>query len=419
MNYLIDGFNMFSIIMPSSLISMAAISLYSGFALDQYLNYKKWEIIFINCGLNIKGEIPKLIKTENNDMGKRYVFSLPAGLCLSDFEKLQEELETALNEPIKCDLTNNYKLVIQTYHLEYEKEYSLPNISTPANKLLFHAGVTLTTSGAKNVSLEFNRSNSHMLVCGMTGKGKTVFMQNIIAQSMLKKTEVYICDLKATGSYNVFKSCRNLMKLVKSEEDTNMLLDELLNVMKDRYKTIDRLNCSDQEEYNKRSARKMKNIILVIEEFVILNNNKKAINILNVLLAQASGAGIHIFLTIQRPDYKSLDTRLKSNLSYTVAFKAKNSSNSEIYLDKGDFRAYKDLHNKGEAILLTDNEDIFFKSYYITKEKIENMVKCTYIEKKLQDALEEKGMPKEKPDNIIRLQPKQQALHDEGKVDLL
>lgn len=418
MNYFIDGMNVFTNIIPGNLTSLAAISISGAYFLDEYLSIKYWKNIFKNCGLyNSDKKFPALINKLKNEIGTQFIFSLPPGICLSDIENRKEELETALNEPIKCDLTNNYKLVIQTYHLEYEKEYSLPNISTPANKLLFHTGVTLTTSGPKNVSLEFNRSNSHMLVCGMTGKGKTVFMQNILAQSMLKKmTEVYICDLKATGSYNVFKSCRNLKKLVKSEEDTNKLLDDLLNVMKDRYKTIDRLNCSDKEEYNKRSARKMKNIILVIEEFVILNDNKKAINTLNVLLAQASGAGIHIFLTIQRPDYKSLDTRLKSNLSYTVAFKAKNSSNSEVYLDKGDFRAYKDLHNKGEAILLTDNEDIFFKSYYLTKEEIENMVKSTYIEKELPEP-ETKTIPK--PDNIIQLPSKQKDVKVEGKIDLL
>jgi len=257
-----------------------------------------------------------------------------------------------------------------------------------------------------------------MLVCGMTGKGKTVFMRNIIAQSMLKKnTDVYICDLKATGSYNSFKSCRNLVKLVKSEEDTNKILVDMLQMMKGRYKLLDKNNCSDQEEYSKKKG-KMKNIIVVIEEFVNLSHDKKAIDNLNVLLAQASGAGIHIFLTIQRPDAKNLDTRLKSNLSYTVAFKAKNSSNSEVYLDKGDFRAYTDLHNKGEGILLTDSEDIYFKSYFLTNDEIESMVKHTYIDKP-EPLIEEKkkiiNMKQSKSESRIELE-----LTSENKeVDLL
>jgi hypothetical protein len=99
--------------------------------------------IFKNCGLcNSDKKFPALINKLKNEIGTQFIFSLPPGICLSDIENRKEELETALNEPIKCDLTNNYKLVIQTYHLEYEKEYSLPNINTPANKLLFHTGVT-------------------------------------------------------------------------------------------------------------------------------------------------------------------------------------------------------------------------------------------------------------------------------------
>ena len=372
----------------------------------------------MNCGLNIKGEIPKLIKTETNDMGKRYIFSLPAGLCLSDFERLKEELETALKEPFKCDLTHNYNIAIQIYHLRYEKEYKPVNVPLQANKLIYPIGISLTTSGARVVNIEFNRSSSHMLICGGTGKGKSVFVLNLIAQSMLKKhLDVYISDLKATGSYNVFKNCKNLKLLVKEESDTINLLTEILKEMKDRYKILDKHNCSDQQEYNKKCNGKMKSIVLLVEEFVNLSHNSKAIELLNILLAQASGAGIHIFLTVQRPDAKTLDTRFKSNLSYTVAFKAKNSSNSEVYLDKGDFRAYKDLHGKGEALLLKDDEDIFFKSYYLTNEEIESMVKHTYIDK---PELEIEGKQSNK---IIPLkkkeQPKDPQPKKEKEVDLL
>jgi len=292
MNYLIDGLSMFSNILPSSLISITSISLVSGYMFDYYLNFKKWETIFKNCGLHIKGEIPKLIKTDTNEMGKRYIFSLPAGLCLSDFDKQHEELEVALKEPFKCDLTNNYNVSIQIYHLRYEKEYKPVNILLQANKLIYPIGISLTPSGARVINIEFNRSNSHMLICGSTGKGKSVFVLNLIAQSMLKKhMDVYISDLKATGSYNVFKNCRNLKVLVKDEKDTINLLSEILKEMQERYKVLDDHNCSDQQEYNKKCNGRMKSIILLIEEFVNLSHNTKAIELLNVLLAQASGAG--------------------------------------------------------------------------------------------------------------------------------
>lgn len=420
MNYFIDGLNILGGFVPINLLSMAALSTAGGYILDIYKTHKLWETIFTSCGLHVKDKIPQLIKTEKNEIGHRYIFNIPIGLCLEDFEKRKSEIETAVHEPVKCILTNDYKLTVQTCNLKYKNEYKPVNVPMAANNLTFPIGVSLTPSGEKYIALEFNRSNSHMLVCGMTGKGKTVFMRNVMVQAMLKKnTDVYICDLKSTGSYNSFKSCKNLIKLVKSIEDTNKILTDMLQLMRDRYKLLDNNNCSDQEEYNKKKG-KMKNVIVVIEEFLNVGHDKKAIDNLNILLAQASGAGIHIFLTIQRPDAKNLDTRLKSNLSYTVAFKAKNSSNSEVYLDKGDFRAYTDLHEKGEAILLTDSEDIYFKSYYLTNDEIEAMVKHTFIEKT--DPAQE-----EKPNKIINLKqlkfkPKdttEPKLEDIKEVDLL
>lgn len=379
------------------LVTMAAVSLAGGYIIDDYLSKKNWKEIFKSTGLRIEDKYPELKKTEKNKIGKRYIFKVPYGLCLSDFEKRIEELEMALHEPIKCDLTSDYNIAIQIYHLAYKKEYKLINNLLKTNDLVFPIGMTLTTEGPENVSLEFNRSNSHMLVCGGTGKGKTVFMQNLIAQCMIKRNvDVYICDLKATGSYNVFKQCLNLKDLIKNDTDTVRILKQIKSIMEKRYKTLDEHNLNDSSEYNEKfPSYKMKSVILVIEEFVILSKNKTIIDLLNILLAQASGAGIHIFLTVQRPDAKTLDTRLKNNLSYTVAFKAKNSSSSETYLDKGDYRAATDLHKPGEAILVKDDDDIYFKSYYSTNEEILEMVRKTYITKKTENKVI--ALPKIKP----------------------
>jgi S-DNA-T family DNA segregation ATPase FtsK/SpoIIIE len=379
------------------LVTMAAVSFAGGYIIDDYLSRRNWMAIFKSTGLYIENKYPEVKRTENNKIGKRYIFKVPYGLCLSDFEKRIEELEMALHEPIKCDLTNDYNIAIQIYHLAYKKIYKLVSNLLKTNDLVFPIGMTLTTEGEENVSLEFNRSNSHMLVCGGTGKGKTAFMQNLIAQAMLKRNlEVYICDLKATGSYNVFKNCFNLKELVKSDTETVRILKKILNIMQQRYKKLDEHNLNDAGEYNEKfKNEKMNRIILVIEEFVILSKNKKVIDLLNILLAQASGAGIHIFLTVQRPDAKTLDTRLKNNLSYTVAFKAKNSSSSETYLDKGDYRAATDLRKPGEAILVKDDEDIYFKSYFSTNEEIENLVKKTYVKKKTESNVIE--LPKAEP----------------------
>ena len=107
---------------------MAAVSAVGGYIFDAYKTHKLWETIFVSCGLNVKDKIPRLIKTEKNEIGRRYIFNIPIGLCMEDFEKRKSEIETAIHEPLKCVLTNDYKLMVQTCNLEYKKEYKPLNI---------------------------------------------------------------------------------------------------------------------------------------------------------------------------------------------------------------------------------------------------------------------------------------------------
>jgi S-DNA-T family DNA segregation ATPase FtsK/SpoIIIE len=357
--------------------------LYMYYCNGEFIN---WQRIFKNCQLyNNDGLMPEIIKEEQNKLGSKYVFKLPPGVGLKKIEDKKEMIISAVKQPMKFDLTKDYNLVMQVYDLEYKDTYkpSDYNIKITPNNLRFYTGITLTADGEQTAYFDLNRSNSHLLICGMSGKGKTILTRYLVAQAMLKNnTKVYISDLKATGAYNKFKKCKNLNTITKSAKDTYKMIEELEDIMLDRYKTLDELDLNDQMEYNKKHTKKMHNIILLIEEFVTLSRNQDIIEKLNVLLSQGSGAGIFIWLTVQRPCAKTMDTRLKSNLSYTIAFRAKNSSNSEVYLDKGDYRATELLEKAGEAILVKEQTDILFKAFYLNTEEIEKMVKHTYIEKK-------------------------------------
>lgn len=98
-------------------------ALQGGMIIQEFIE-SKWKKIFLNLGLyNSDKATPQLIRKEKNDLGDRYIFSLPVGLCLSDFEKMQEELETVLQKPLKIELTNNFKLLIQIFDIKYKNVY--------------------------------------------------------------------------------------------------------------------------------------------------------------------------------------------------------------------------------------------------------------------------------------------------------
>lgn len=89
-------------------------------------NNNNWEKIFKSCRLHTsEKECPELLKEEENALGKRYTFKIPLGMCFNDFERQQKQLEICLKEPLKLDLTKDYKVIIQTYNLEYKSVYKL------------------------------------------------------------------------------------------------------------------------------------------------------------------------------------------------------------------------------------------------------------------------------------------------------
>lgn len=108
--------------MPQILL-LGLTALQSGMIINDFVE-SKWKSIFINLGLfNAEKKTPQLVKKDKNDLGERYIFSIPSGLCLSDFEKVKEELETVICKPLNLSLTNNYKLVMQIFDVEYKDVY--------------------------------------------------------------------------------------------------------------------------------------------------------------------------------------------------------------------------------------------------------------------------------------------------------
>lgn len=235
-------------------------------------------------------------------------------------------------------------------------------------------GVTITATGEKIVYIDLE-NQPHMLVGGITGSGKTSFLKCLLIGMILKDIDLIIIDMKMGGDYNVFRYYGNLKAFVKTIPEAENVIDKIRELMETRFNELDKTNCKDFRDYNLKYDDKMKPLVVLIEEYTMLSKNKNFNNELNVILAQSRAVNIKVILSIQRPCHENLDTKLKANLNHTVAFKAKNSYNSEILLDKGDLRAVSDLHGKGEAILSNDTQDVMFKSFYLDDKDIRKMIK--------------------------------------------
>lgn len=360
--------------MPKYNIVFIILAIICGFNYIDDIYNKKWTDFFISVGIiNKSKNTPRLISKQSNNLGVKYIFNIPIGFCFKDFEKIKNKLEQFLKEKIMLDLTNDFNLVVQIYQNDFKNEYK-PILRRYKN-LKYPIGVEMTINGEKEVILDLNKG-SHTLIGGINGSGKTTIAKTILTYACLNSFEVKILDMKMGGDYNIFKNYKYLTAFVKDVDFANKEIEKIKNLMKKRFEILDNENIKDYKEYNKRFIKnKMDPLIVMIDEYTMLSTNKNFNNDLNIILAMSRAVNIKIVLSVQRPCRENLNTKLKANLNNTIACMCKNTYNSEILLDKGDYRAVTDLNNPGEAILYTDSINKKFKAYYLTDNEIKNVIK--------------------------------------------
>ncbi len=378
----------------------------------------KWDEIFNNLGFkNKNGESPQLLEVIETKIGKRFIFKLPVGIHLGHFEHYKQAFESALRKPIKLELMPDYKLIVQIYDIQFKKRYKPVYGVSSLNNLIYPLGISLTIDGEQELKIDLT-DEAHILVAGINGSGKTSFIKCLLTAMCIRQVEIKIIDLKMGGDYNVFKKYKNLTTFINNGDDIiNRAAKEIKTIRKivnDRYAELNRNNCKDYKDYNKRFSGGMEPLIVLIEEYVLISDEKQSKKDLNVLLSQARACNVKFILSLQRPCHENLDPKIKANCNHIVGFRVNNTYNSGIVLGEGDSRLFSEVHGSGEAILMNSNQDVIFKSYYLEDSEIKRMIAPYCESTKKTDTVEDS--------RIIPLVPKSKqisVLEQSKVVDLL
>lgn len=350
-----------------------------------------WHKIFKSCDVSNKlGEYPQFVKVEETKIGLRHIFKLPIGLCVEIFERISPLIQSAINKPIKLSVTQDNLLVIQEYQVQYSPFYlplynrrfnfnntkNIAHIDLTQDKtkdLVFPIGIKITENGVEIVYINLT-DEPNILVSGTTGSGKSSFIKCLLTTMILRNIEIKILDLKFSGDYNVFRNYKHLTTFTTDLSQARNDLNEVKNVMDERYKKLNQTNCKNYSVYNNKfKDDKMKPIVVVVEEYYMLNSKKnKATDILNPILSKCRACNIKFVIILQRPCKDNLDPVLKANLNHVVGFRAVSKPNSEVVLGDGDYRLFLDLHDKGEAIIHDMYQDVAFKSFFLEDDEDSN-----------------------------------------------
>ncbi len=223
--------------------------------------------------------------------------------------------------------------------------------------------------------------NSHFLVGGTAGSGKSEWLRAAIASLLAANTpdtlRLILIDPKRTAFVS-FEGAPALWRPVvyPSDEDPAGVLQALIDEMESRYEKLAAARVQDLgglAEAGQRLAR----IVLVCDEFADLlmagdRARRVAMETLFTRLAQKGrAAGVHLIMATQRPSRDVVKGTLDANLMARVALKVTKDIESRIII--GDARAAT-LLGRGDLLFRDLGEPVRMQSAFVTEVELQRML---------------------------------------------
>lgn len=210
----------------------------------------------------------------------------------------------------------------------------------------------------------------HLLVAGATGAGKSVFINSVIhtlsKQLNPNQMKMILIDPKQVELAHWDNDPHLADEIIYSVKKSVEVLDDLVNMMESRYKTLRKAGVRSIESF----SGDMPYFLVVIDEFADLMMSKEKIKKLDLITGRAvdeivSGseietsivrlaqkgraAGIHLVVGTQRPSVDVITGIIKANIPTRVAFMTASQVDSKVILD---IKGAEELLGRGDMLFL-------------------------------------------------------------------
>ncbi|MBF7149463.1 FtsK/SpoIIIE domain-containing protein [Bacillus toyonensis] len=279
---------------------------------------------------------PKVHNISSSAESVRYVFTIPNGLDPQKIEKKWFCFQQILgrNITIEGDVKKFVLHVfrsnagLKSYNYCYNewkpllKEYRLPV-------------VVGRDQFGKMIAYDMIDSNSpHLLIAGETGSGKSsmvrVILSTLIQYMSPEKFHLYLGDLK-NSEFHFLRRVKHVKEVCMEESEMKIMLQKLWKEIRERRKLMEEYEVDHIDAYNKINPNYQKPyILLAIDEVAMLKDEKECMAIIEKISAIGRSLGAFLMLSMQRPDAKVLDGKLKLNMTVRIGFKCDSVINSNI-----------------------------------------------------------------------------------------
>ncbi len=223
--------------------------------------------------------------------------------------------------------------------------------------------------------------DSHMLVAGTAGSGKSEWLRAAIASLLAQNTpatlELLLIDPKRTA-FHAFESSKSLYAPVLYPDDTPIapVLEELIEEMERRYRVISEAGLPDLGTYNAQHEP-LPRIVCFCDEYadLILSDPKQRKEIERMvgrLSAKGRAAGVHLVFATQRPDRNIVSGVIDTNLMARVCLRVVKPAESRIVLG-GDPTA-STLLGRGDLLFKNLGAAVRLQSPFVEDDELEALL---------------------------------------------
>jgi DNA segregation ATPase FtsK/SpoIIIE-like protein len=282
------------------------------------------------------GSTPKVVRSAALPVGRRYLLELPIGLHAELLQRSALELAAALGARevrVKASPVNT-----RYVELAVIRSNAFPKVL--ASRLVNQREVSLWEPltvglGQDGLAVSIGLPEHNLLIGGEPGSGKSVALSTIVAAAALDPS-VHLTLLDGKHVELVAWSDVADEFVGSDQEDAVAALEELRNVMDDRYATL------AATRRRKMTASDLQGLhVLVVDELAFyLRGGEKVMRerfaeLLRDLVSRGRAAGIIVVATTQKPSHEIVPTWIRDLFSFRLAMRCTNSDASDTILGQG------------------------------------------------------------------------------------
>jgi DNA segregation ATPase FtsK/SpoIIIE, S-DNA-T family len=284
--------------------------------------------IYKTVGPDERKLFPKIHSLQIENGKQFFVFTLLTGMDPKDIKKKHYCFQQVFGENIEVvGDSKKFTLTVYTASMPSELTY---NHNEYASDIKCHSLPIIAGKDRNGALITYNMvDNPHLLIAGETGSGKSTQLRSILT-TLIKalpadKLKLHLCDLKRS-EFHLFRQVEHVQGVYVSAKEMMPVFRYLQGEMKLRGDLLDKHELSHVDDL----PEALPYIVVCIDEVALLQNEKRLMGLVEEISAIGRALGIFLILSMQRPDSKVLDGKLKNNLTVRMGFKCADLINSRI-----------------------------------------------------------------------------------------